>query len=169
MFPLSIYSQYSILGASSSAFNSGQYSILANIRAARGENCKYCQKYLNLRWISCAGTSFVGEGASPIPTNSAPMAFDFDQEWLQQSSTYLLSSFADDDDDVDDDHHLDGDDGDGDAYGDDLLTRKSSRNFLLFLGESSIQIPHIFYSLFPSSLTKKKAQRQMSRSYVDSF
>ena len=49
MFPLSIYSQYSILGASSSAFNSGQYSILANIRAARGENCKYCQKFLNLR------------------------------------------------------------------------------------------------------------------------
>jgi len=89
MFPLSIYSQYSILGASSSAFNSGQYSILANIRAARGENCKYCQKYLNLRWISCAGTSFVGEGASPIPTNSVSMAFDFDQEWLQQSSIFF--------------------------------------------------------------------------------
>ena len=71
----------------------------------------------------------------------------------------------DDDDEDDDDHYLD----DGDRDGDDLLTRKSSRNFLLFLEESSIQIPHIFYSLFPSSLTKKKAQRQMSRSYVDSF
>ena len=87
----------------------------------------------------------------------------------RNGSNNLLSSFADDEDDDDDDHHLDGDDGDGDGYGDDLLTRKSSRNFLHFLEESSIQIPHIFYSLFPSSLTNKKAQRQMSRSYVDSF
>ena len=62
MFPLSISSQYSIVGASSSAFSSGQYSISANIPV--GPKIANIAKYSNPRpicSISCAGTSFVGK------------------------------------------------------------------------------------------------------------
>ena len=69
MFPLSISSQYSIVGASSSAFSSGQYSISANIPV--GPKIANIAKYSNpLDFVR--GHKFCWrEGASPIPANSA--------------------------------------------------------------------------------------------------
>ena len=67
--PLSIYGQYSISGASSSAFSSGQYSISANIPV--GPKIANIAKYSNpLDFVR--GHKFCWrEGASPIPANSA--------------------------------------------------------------------------------------------------